>query len=267
MSTVHQTSRSLYLEGGVNFRDLGGYRNNQGRTVKWRKLMRSGHLAELTTGDLDTLQALGVEQIHDFRCKEEQYRHPSRAVRSIRTTNITDDYQIATGDIGQFWESLRKNQLNASLSHELVVRSYSSCIDYIAPAFSRFMKHIIAQKDGATLFHCTAGKDRTGMAAALILSALDIPRSTIVEDYMLSIDYFDNSPLVEIVEVHLRDNDETKWERSWIMPYCSVHQDNITAFFNSIDERYGNMHNYFAEALKLSNGDLEKMQDKFLCHQ
>jgi protein-tyrosine phosphatase len=145
-----------------------------------------------------------------------------------------------------------------------VVNSYRNCIQAVIPAFTRFMRHIVDNADNASVFHCSAGKDRTGMAAALILSALDVPRDTIVADYMLTIEHYDSTRLIEIVEGHLRDAKVESWERSWLIPYCSVHQDNIVAFLEAIDAEYGDVRNYLTSALGLSDQDLIKIQESYL---
>ena len=260
MSAAENQTRVVSLEGGINFRDIGGYINTQGRTVKWRKIMRCGHLARLSECDLDTLEAIGVSKIHDFRRTEEQEQSPSCAVRA----EFIDDYQIHIGDISRFWEFLFGGELTADSSHQLVVNSYRSCIEAVIPAFSRFMRHIVDNADSASVFHCSAGKDRTGMAAALILSALDVPRQTIVDDYMLTIEHYDSDALIEIVEGHLRAAKVESWDRDWLIPYCSVHQDNIVAFLDAIDEQYGDVKTYLTSALGLSAADLEKMQSCYL---
>ena len=257
--TDHQT-RLVPLEGGINFRDIGGYVNDQGRTVKWRKIMRCGHLADLTDSDLDHLEMIGVSQIHDFRRQEEQNQNPSRQVRA----EFVDDYQISIGDISRFWEFLFDGQLSAESSHQLVVNSYRNCIQTVIPAFSRFMRHIVDNAAGGAVFHCSAGKDRTGMAAALILSALDVPRETIVADYMLTLEHYNSDKLIAIVEGHLRDAKVENWDRSWLVPYCSVHQDNIVAFLEAIDAEYGDVKSYLIDGLGLTKADLVKMQESFL---
>jgi protein-tyrosine phosphatase len=260
MVAIETESRLVPLDGGINFRDIGGYVNSQGRRVKWRKIMRCGHLANLTQGDLDVLEEIGVSQIHDFRRVEEQAQNPSCAVRA----EFIDDYQMSIGDISRFWEFLFEGELSAESSHQLVVNSYRNCIQAVIPAFSRFMRHIVDNADNASVFHCSAGKDRTGMAAALILSALDVPRDTIVADYMLTIEHYDSTRLIEIVEGHLRDAKVESWERSWLIPYCSVHQDNIVAFLEAIDAEYGDVRNYLTSALGLSDQDLIKIQESYL---
>ncbi len=253
-------TRVIDLDGGINFRDIGGYSNSQGRKVKWRKIMRCGHLASLSDNDLDILEKIGINRVHDFRRSEEQEMSPSCAVRA----EFVDDYQILIGDISRFWEFLFEGELTAESSHQLVVNSYASCIDSVIPAFSRFMRHIVDNADNASVFHCSAGKDRTGMAAALILSALDVPRETIIKDYMLTVEHYDSEQLINIVEEHLRKANVDSWDRAWLMPYCSVHQDNIVAFLDAIDASYGNVKNYLISALGLSQADLDKMHQCYL---
>ena len=260
MTATDNQTRLVPLEGGINFRDIGGYVNNQGRTVKWRKIMRCGHLADLTDSDLDHLEMIGISKVHDFRRQEEQNQNPSREVRA----EFIDDYQISIGDISRFCEFLFDGQLSADSSHQLVVNSYRSCIQVVIPAFSRFMRHIVDNADAGSVFHCSAGKDRTGMAAALILSALDVPRETIVADYMLTVEHYNSDKLIEIVEGHLRDAKVKNWDRSWLIPYCSVHQDNIVAFLDAIDDQYGDVKSYLIDGLGLSQADLQKMQESFL---
>lgn len=253
-------SRLVPLGGGINFRDLGGYRSRDGRTLKWRKLLRCGHLAALTDADLDALEAMGVSRVHDFRREDEQSQSPTRSVRA----EIIDDYQMSIGDISRFWEFLAEGALSAETSHQLVVNSYRNCIETVIPAYSRFMRYLVDTDGGVDVFHCSAGKDRTGMAAALVLAALDIPRRTIVEDYLLTLEYYNSDKLIAIVEGHLRDAGVEKWDRSWLIPYCSVHADNINGFLDAIDQSYGNIKNYLEQGLGISSQDLEKLKDKYL---
>ena len=202
---------------------------------------------------------MGNEWINSGKPKR-TFQNPSREVRA----EFIDDYQISIGDISRFWEFLFDGQLSADSSHQLVVNSYRSCIQVVIPAFSRFMRHIVDNADAGSIFHCSAGKDRTGMAAALILSALDVPRETIVADYMLTVEHYNSDKLIEIVEGHLRDAKVKNWDRSWLIPYCSVHQDNIVAFLDAIDDQYGDVKSYLIDGLGLSQADLQKMQESFL---
>lgn len=260
MSKSNHYSRQIPLEGGINFRDLGGYANSHGKTVKWRQLLRCGHLAQLTDNDLDALQKLGIDKVHDFRRTDEQQQSPSRPVPAT----FIDDYQISIGDISRFWEFLKDGILTDQSSHQLVVNSYRNSVESVIPAYSRFMREIVNSKQGAHIFHCSAGKDRTGMAAALLLGALDVPRDTIIADYMLTLEYYNSERLMDIIEGHLRDAGVETWDRSWLKPYSSVHADNIIAFLDAIDQGYGSLKNYLIEGLGLSTEDLQVLQDRYL---
>ena len=96
-SGVLNSSRVVPLDGGINFRDLGGYVTRDGRHVKWGKLFRCGHLAELSDEDLVSLRALGIHHVHDFRREEEQRRMPSREF----SAQTTADYQISIGSMSR----------------------------------------------------------------------------------------------------------------------------------------------------------------------
>ena len=102
------------------------------------------------------------------------------------------------------------------------------------------------------------------MAAALILGALDVPRETIVEDYLLTLEHFDSENLLRLVEQHLRDADVEHWQRDWLTPYCSVHRDNIEAFLDALDRHYGSIGNYLQSALGFSADDCTSMRAQYL---
>ncbi len=260
ISDLNTPSRLVPLQGGVNFRDLGGYETDDGRLVRWRKLFRCGHLAKLTQQDLDALEALQVTEIHDFRRQDEQQRSPSQPVRAVSY----QDYQMSVGSMSKFWEYMATESLTAATAHDLVVSSYRQCVDDVAPHYARLFRLLLANQDNASVFHCSAGKDRTGLAAALILSALGVNRPQVVDDYLLTQEYFDSDGLIELVEQHLRDAGVETWERSWLQPYCSVHRDNIDAFFDGVESRYDSVDNYLQQALALTPADILQLRQAYL---
>ena len=81
---------------------------------------------------------------------------------------------------------------------------------------------------------------------------------------MLTLQHYDSEKLIDLVEGHLRDAKVESWDRNWLVPYCSVHQDNIVAFLDAIDSEYGNVRNYLITALGLSQADLDKMHSCYL---
>lgn len=257
---LQQATRVVPLEGGVNFRDLGGYETTDGRRVKWRRIFRCGHLGDLTEGDLAALAHLKVTQVHDFRRRDEQQRTPSQPLRAL----VNDDYEMYIGSMSTFWDYLRNEKLDAQSAHQLVVDSYRGCVDEVAPHYRRLFDSLLTNSDNATLFHCSAGKDRTGIAAALILSALGVSREEIIGDYLLTLECFNVEQLLQTVEDRLREAGVNHWKREWLIPYCSVHRDNIDAFFAGVDALYGSVDQYLQRAVGLTAERRRTLQAAYL---
>lgn len=257
------STREIILDGGINFRDLGGYKTVDGRQLQWRRLLRCGHLRDITDADAEVLKTLGLSHLHDFRREEER----SRMVNRELPITVYNDYSMSIGSMPRFWEMLGAGELSDEASHNLVRGAYADCLEEVTPLYQRFFARLLgdlSDPTGATLFHCTAGKDRTGLAAALILSALNVPRETIVEDYMLTVKYYDTESLITLVEGHLIEAGTKHWQRSWLEPYCSVHTDNINAFFHAVEAQYGDMDNFLRDGLGLTSDALALLQARLL---
>lgn len=178
-------TRSLQLSGATNFRDLGGYVGHGGRAVLWRKLFRSDHLADLTPEDLALIERLGVARVFDFRGKTERLAQacviPGAVVHSLAIEpTVVQGLKILI-EAGE-----------AVTVHNAVGLMQQTYRDFVldnSPRFAAFFGHLLAD-DAPLVFHCTAGKDRTGFAAALLLEALGVPRAVIMQDYLLTNDFY-----------------------------------------------------------------------------
>ncbi len=169
------------MAGATNFRDLGGYLGQDGRAVQWRRIFRSDHLAGLTPADQALLADLGVTRAIDFRGKAEgaayAYTIPGVAYHplTIEPTVVQRALELqATG-----------RALTAQDAVVLMQDTYRGFVHENAPRFAELFRLLLAS-DAPTVFHCTAGKDRTGFAAALILLALGVPRDVVMQDYLLT---------------------------------------------------------------------------------
>lgn len=183
----------LELEEGINFRELGGYLTEDGRKIKWHKLLRCGSMAQLTKNDVDYLDQYGVRYIIDLRSPEESNYSPDK---------YPDKAQYFQDTVYPFSFSLFKNlgiinnmRLGAS-NMDFGRQTYlQMLLDPHAQAAYRKMFNVLLENDKegeSVVFHCTAGKDRTGVAAFLILSALGVSEKQIVEDYLYTNLFFDN---------------------------------------------------------------------------
>ena len=178
-STIDLPARTIALSGASNFRDLGGYTGHGGRSLKWRHLFRADHLAALTPDDLARLGALGITRSADFRGATERAAQ-AYALPGIATHTPDIEPTLIQQALIQQGDSLTTTQA-VRLMHD----TYRSFVTDNAPRFAQLFA-LLLDSDAPIVFHCTAGKDRTGFAAALILLALGVRRDVVMQDYLLT---------------------------------------------------------------------------------
>ncbi|MFG1999022.1 tyrosine-protein phosphatase [Spirillospora sp. NPDC048911] len=163
--------REIVLEGCVNFRDLGGYAADGG-LVRWRRLFRSDALHELTESDVRTVLDLGVTTVIDLRSGFERAHdggpHPLAALELVHAPIINEDNGHVMAD----------TSLSLARRYALIMESTGTALADAVTA--------IARAPGAAVFHCAAGKDRTGMVSAAVLGALGVADEDVVADYALT---------------------------------------------------------------------------------
>jgi protein-tyrosine phosphatase len=174
------------FEGIDNFRDFGGYRSGPGRRVKHGRLYRSAHHARATEADLKILSRLDLAALVDLRRSEERLRDPSLRPGEFGAEVIDNDIGQAAEDYHEF---LKRSDLSVRAMREDLMSYYAG-----APfeprhinLYSRYFK-ALAETDGPVLIHCTAGKDRTGILAALTHHILGVAYEDSVADYLLTND-------------------------------------------------------------------------------
>ncbi len=183
MSNDRATVRQIDLAGLVNFRDMGGYRSADGRSVKWRRLYRAGELVTLTDDDLETLAALGIRTVVDLRSEDEvstQGRDRLPAGASLMSIAIEPEDLIPV--LGPAFAAGDFSLVPTDLLHE-INRAY---VSEWGSALGAFLRVVADAANCPLVFHCTHGKDRTGITAAMLLSALGVPWDVVMEDYLLS---------------------------------------------------------------------------------
>jgi len=168
--------RLLPLEGGNNFRDMGGYIAHGDKKVKRGQIFRSGVMTGLTTADQDVLSRLNITTVVDFRSREELDLFPNHWARDRGLNFINHDYSLTEISSRMFDESGKKVSV-----HIL----YQNFPILLKPQLTLLFRHLL-EGNAPLVFNCSAGQDRTGIAAALILRTLGVARETILEDYHLS---------------------------------------------------------------------------------
>lgn len=180
-------NRHLPLEGVDNFRDFGGYRGSGGRALKRGRLFRSASHGRATEADLATISALRLSAIIDLRRPDERRRDPSRRPPGFAGEVLSND---EGGEAEDSWHvHVRGSDLSPASFREYLSRYYHAAP--VAPRhidlFSRYFR-ALAVAEGPILIHCAAGKDRTGLLAALTHHLAGVHRDDILADYLLTND-------------------------------------------------------------------------------
>ena len=249
VSDADGDERHVPLDACFNFRDLGGYVTRDGRQVRRRCVYRSAELCSLTDADQETLVSLGIEVVFDLRGEPERAARPSRLPASVelheRTSPSTRsqlgptlEEQIATGTLPErdddHLAAVYIRQLDDGLAREL----------------RRILELALESPARPLLFHCAAGKDRTGLAAAVILGVLGVPDETIAADYNLSTIYW-AQPRLEALGPHL---DEYGISEDHVLPFLEARSDVFARALHHIHDRWGGFDDYATRCLGLSAG-------------
>jgi protein tyrosine/serine phosphatase len=180
-------TRRIALEGVDNFRDFGDYPVAGGRRLKRGRLFRSASHGRATDADLDLVHGLGIATVVDLRRRNERQRDPSRRHAAFAGAVIDNDLG---DDVEDEWLAhLRRSDLSEASFRRYLLDYYDKAASdpRHIDLFSRFFR-ALAASDGAVLIHCAAGKDRTGILAALTHHLLGVHHDDIVEDYLLTND-------------------------------------------------------------------------------
>jgi protein-tyrosine phosphatase len=252
------TIRILELQGGLNFRDLGGYPTTDGRSVKWKILYRSGTSHAMSLRDIHLLSALGIRFAFDFRSNEEREAHSARFTLIPDLYYEYQDHHHVAGDIRRLLESPNARPDD---SHDLMISMYRQLpYDFRKPLQRLFQ--MLEQGNLPLVFNCSAGKDRTGIAAALVLSALGVSRDVIMEDYMLTEHCFDQSCALLLNQSNMRLFERIGrevWE-----PLMRVHPNYLNAMFDRLTDSHGSVHNYLAEVLGVDANVAHRLRNQLL---
>lgn len=236
-SSVICSERLLPMEGAYNVRDLGGYKTKDGKSVKWGCLFRSGDLNLLSSADLAYLSRTGIKTIIDFRTEEEKNTAPDKLPSSHTRT-----YKLPIG-AGNIIDMAKITTVEEA--EQALVTTNIFLANACQQQYKDFFGALMEEQHIPVLFHCSAGKDRAGFAAALFLSSLGVERETIIADYLLSSEYVREkyASLVESMPV--------------LAPVFDVRRNYITAAFETIDSEYGGIDNFLVKNLEV---DLVKMK-------
>jgi protein-tyrosine phosphatase len=245
--------RVIHLQGTTNTRDLGGYATSDHRTLRWRQIIRSENLSRLTESDFRQLEEMGIKTVVDLRTEREREQAPT----VWQGDHPPKFYHFPIGDAHNEWFNAQRKLVKSnrfteeeSLAH--MVEGYRMIADEGPASFQQLMNVVLDQSNWPILVHCSAGKDRAGVAAALILETLGVDRATIMEDFLLT-NEVGRSEAKSVVLSKERKKSGTGRNfgkgpspEAWF-PIVGVRPEMLEAFYASVEERYGSMQAFLME--------------------
>lgn len=252
--------RLIPFDGAPNFRDLGGYETEDGRSVAWGKVFRSSHLGWLSPGDKERFTSLKIGEVFDLRRTGESEAFRNQVPPGIRTYH----FDIDVGSTKSYRDRLLAGTATRQSTHDMMVGAYRSYVTDFADRFGRLLKLLATSDEHAVVIHCMVGKDRTGIASALLLGALEVPRETILADYLLSTKYYPPHLIMDRIRDSLDESLASGYRDEAVEPFCSVHEDYLSAAFEEIDRSHGGTEAFLRERLGLDDADLGLLRERFL---
>lgn len=249
------TKRHVVLQGAANFRDLGGYTTKDGHHVKWGEIYRSADISRLTDADLAVLKERNITYDVDLRGRKESAQAPDRI-------NPGTDYILCpagSDNVGDWMKSMAN--VKGTAGGDSLMVSYYTKTDSLAARYKPFFDKLLAlPTDQSLLFHCTAGKDRTGIGAALLLYVLGVPYETIAKDYEATNYYRAGENAKAIKGMSAAMHLDPKVANSMMQ----AKKEYLDATFAALKQNYGSVDNFLRNQVGLDDQKIATLKSKFL---
>ena len=254
----HREHAHVQLQGALNCRDIGGYAAAEGRRVRSGAIFRCDKLSTLTDSDLEELSDRGIRTVVDFRAAHEVAKDPSRLWSTVTT--------VAPLPIGE--EAAQQSDLISKIISKEVTefsaidvgQMYIDMLNERQVQFSQFLQIVADFDQLPALFHCTAGKDRTGIGAALILELLGVERELVLDDYELTNELRTKHRVAQL----LPQLEAAGVDIKAILPILSAPRVSMRAALDHIDSEHGGVERYVADQLGFEPDALEMLRLQML---
>lgn len=250
-SSSHPEGRVAF-DGAHNFRDFGGQFTRDGRRVARGRLYRSDALWQLSDADLERFGALGIRTVCDFRADHERERWPNR----LPTAALVRSLGLGFTPLGTqaAWDAVNRGELSAEGVRAYMCDHYRALAGVHTEYYAAMFRALLEPESVPFLVHCASGKDRTGFAAAIILTSLGVPREAVLADYVISDRY-----RRELWHLFHREVDPGCYDA-----VGAASPTYLQAAFDLIDEQFGGEARYLREAMGLSDADRARLETMLL---
>ncbi len=251
--TIKVATRYIPLPGIQNLRDIGGYHAMRtDKDIRWGMLYRSAQIDTLDYTTRQRLRGLGIRTIIDFRSPEEAGRRTDP--EGFKVVHIP----ITAGSLPTVLKDVLKGKIQSDTINRVAEQVNRIMIADFCPEYKQLFDILLDRSNYPILMHCTSGKGRTGLASALIMSALDVNEDDIMNDYRMSNNFFDIRKAYRVGERMPENIQEA------ITVLFSARTEYLDAAFDEVSRRYGDMNTYLTKGIGLSTGDIQNLRDILL---
>ncbi len=252
--TFYAAPRGVTLKGAANFRDLGGYKTTDGHQVKWGKIYRSADISKLNDEDVKTLSDLNIKMVCDLRGEQEVATAPDRLPEGTERILLSAGSENV-GGAGSYMKYMKNPN-----SADSMMAAFYTRTDHLAKKYKPIFDQLLAlETDKALMFHCTAGKDRTGIGAAMILYALGVDEKTIFQDYELTNEFRKESN-EQYIKMLTSQGLPEKSARSMM----AAKPEYLRAAFDAINKNFGSIDAFLEKEIGLNSERRNNLKMKFL---
>ena len=262
-------STIIPFEGVMNIRDLGGMKTKDGRVIKPGMLFRGSRLIDATEKDKEQI-AKSVDLIVDFRSEQEIIEQPDPDLEGVTNIHIPILDTMARGVSREKKtdEAATRGPSFATVEDAIasMSRVYARFVesDFSRSQYAAFMRHVIDGGYEKVMWHCTAGKDRTGFAAFLFQKMFDIDDESIMEDYVLTNQYIKED--VDRIKdgIRKREGSLTDEQERALTSLFGAEKAYLRTSIAKIEELYGDFHNYLVDGLRVTDEEQEMLKERYL---
>jgi len=252
--------RILKIAGVPNFRDIGGYRTNDGRRVRWGQVYRSGTLHGLTDESMVHLQELQVRLICDLRTEDEMTSEPDRIPQGVNYLRQSVHSQRSRSESSRQLRALLFNPPHLS---KLMYEAYTqTMMDANAQSIGGTLRGLANAENLPAVVHCTAGKDRTGITIALLLLVLGIPEDVVIADYSLSNLYYE--AVREVVKDLVKPLMRLGVTMDDMYPLLIANPETLRSALVYMREKYGSVDNYLRDKAGITDTEIAQLKANLL---
>lgn len=252
-----------------NTRDLGGFPTESGKTIKYGKLIRSGRLYNIPEETVASLEAMHITTIVDLRIERERLDYPCVEIKGAKQVNLP---LVITATTGITYTKSMASTMNAESKR--IKKEFGTADEYMKSVYEiilfdkqsqaklkEFFDLVIADEN-CILWHCNAGKDRTGITAMLLESVLGVDEKLIIDDYVISNKFQRTKRTLQKAGLLIAPIRHDFKQILYVL--MKAKPTFITSSISAIKERYGTVINYCKEALGLTDDDINFLRDKYL---